>query len=74
MLAIEWNLATIVLMAAIVSLVVLAVRRLVRRGTCDCHDHDSGSASRAGGCSGCSGCGAADKMVADIQRAATSQR
>ena len=63
--------ATVVLAALVLLWAVWAVRRLRGRGLCDCHDHDGGGAKgRAGGlgCSGCSGCGAADRMVAEMDR------
>ena len=61
--------ATIMLILVIAALAALAVRRLARRGTCDCHDH-CGDKPAGGGCAGCSGCGAVDTMVADMERAA----
>lgn len=60
--------ATIILVLVIAALAALAVRRLMKRGTCDCHDH--GGDSTKGGCAGCAGCGAVDTMVADMERAA----
>lgn len=48
------NAPTIALLAVILALTVLAVRRMARRGLCDCGDHCGD-----GGCAGCSGCGAA---------------
>lgn len=73
MLPLEISPATVIIGLVIVVLAVLAVRRLVRRGTCDCHDHGGGPAKggcAAGGCAGCTGCGVADALVADIERAA----
>lgn len=54
--------ATIVILAVIALCVVLAVRRLRKRGMCDCNDHCEG------GCAGCSkgSCGAA-QMVANME-------
>ena len=44
------NPVTVLLLLAIVACAVLAVRRMLRRGLCDCNDHcDTG-------CSGCAGC------------------
>lgn len=60
--------ATIVLGLIMVALIVMAVRRLVRRGTCDCHDHCDASKDAGG----CASCGAADRLVADMERATKS--
>lgn len=51
--------STAIILLVVAALVVLAVRRMVRKGLCDCHGD--------GGCSGCSGCshGAASKASAD---------
>ena len=70
MLGLEWNLATVVVALIVAALAALAVRRMWRNGLCDCHKGDECE----GGCPGCSGCGAAEKMVADLQRAAGSRR
>lgn len=71
MAAMVWTPSTVVVAAIIAILAVLAVRRIVTRGLCDCHDHcgDSSSGGRSSGCAGCSGCGAAARMVADIDTA-----
>ncbi|RDB62003.1 hypothetical protein C1878_09300 [Gordonibacter sp. 28C] len=69
MLSLDMNPATVVIGMIVAALAVLAVRRLMRRGTCDCHDH-CGDKPAGGGCAGCSGCGAVDVMVADMERAA----
>ena len=78
------SVSTVILSAIILACVVLAVRRLVRKGMCDCHDGAcegcskkgvAGKASRNGGASaqgGCSCCSAADDMVAKMERAAKS--
>lgn len=58
MLPLEISPATVIIGLVIAVLAVLAVRRLVRRGTCDCHDHGGGPAKggcAAGGCAGCTG-------------------
>lgn len=65
MLAMEFTPATVVLSLVLIVLAALAVRRLLRRGMCDCNDHCDCSSGSAG----CSGCGAVDKMVADMERA-----
>ena len=46
------NPATALLLLAIIGCAVLAVRRLARRGLCNCDDHGDGCR----GCSGCAGC------------------
>lgn len=58
----ELNVSTVVVLVVIASLVVLALRRMLRRGLCDCDDRC--------GDGGCSKCGAADKMVKDMEKAA----
>lgn len=65
MLPFELTPATVVLGLVIIALAVLAVRRLVQRGTCDCRDHCDGG--------GCAGCGAVDKMVSDMEHAAKAR-
>ena len=52
--ALDLTPSTIILLAIICGCVVLAVRRLVKRGMCDCGDH-----CEEGGCRGCSGCASA---------------
>lgn len=64
MLPLELTPATVVVLFGLFALVVLAVRRLTRRGMCDCHDHCGDAAG------GCASCGAVDKMLADMERAA----
>ncbi|MCD8317001.1 MAG: hypothetical protein LUB61_06330 [Eggerthellaceae bacterium] len=64
----DWSISTIILLAVIIVLAVLAIRRIVRRGMCDCKDHIGN-----GGCKGChagscSGCSAAQKMIDDMNR------
>lgn len=66
MLPLEITPATLVVGLAVAVLALLAVRRLVRRGTCDSGGHCGGVAE--GGCSGCSGCAAADRMLADMKK------
>ncbi len=75
MLGLEWNLSTVLVAAVVAMLAFLAVRRMARNGLCDCHKGEGGcSGGCSGGCGGCSGCGAADRMVADLQRAAAAER
>lgn len=57
--------STVVLLAIILVGVVFAVRRLVRRGPCDCGDH-CGEGGCHGGAKRSSCCAAADKMVEDM--------
>ena len=52
--ALDLTPSTIILLAIICGCVVLAVRRLMKRGMCDCGDH-----CEEGGCRGCSGCASA---------------
>lgn len=54
--------ATVVLLLVIVGCAVLAVRRLLHRGLCDCDDH----------CSGCEGCQGAEKRMAHPPKASAS--
>ena len=72
MLEMELTPATVVIAALVLLWAVWAVRRLRGRGLCDCHDHCGGASGHAGspgGCAVCSGCGAAERMVADLDRA-----
>lgn len=64
---IEITPATILVAVAVIVLVVLAFRRLIVRGMCDCHDH---CGDGAGGCEGCKGCSAAADMVRKMEQAA----
>lgn len=68
MLAMEITPATVILGLIVAALAFLAIRRLVRNGTCDCHKDDAHSGSCASGCGGCAGCSTVDKMVADMQQ------
>ncbi len=61
MVPLEMTPATVVLGLIIVTLAALALRRLFKKGLCDCHaDKDGTNASAgcgcAGGCAGCRGC------------------
>ena len=66
--------STIILLAVILGCAVLAVRRLVTRGMCDCHDHCDGGCQ---GCNkgssscqdGCDTCEAVRKMTATLHKA-----
>lgn len=68
------NFPTVALLLAIAVLAVLAVRRMVRKGLCDCGDH-CGEGEGCAGCAGCSSatecpsCEAAAKMVAAADKA-----
>lgn len=68
MFGLEFTPSTVVVALVVVALMFFAIRRLTRNGLCDCHKGDDAHGGCAGGCSGCSGCGAADKMVADMQK------
>lgn len=63
-----WNLPTVILLGIIIVLAVLAVRRMRRRGLCDCGDH-CGDES----CEGCAGCTAAKTMVKSMDEAAAGK-
>lgn len=76
-----WSPATVVLLLVIIAGIVLAVRRLFRRGLCDCNDHCGDE-----GCAGCHGkaaaahggakpscCAAAEDMVARAEQAAAKR-
>lgn len=66
MLSLDMNPATIVIGLLLVAGMVLAVRRLMKRGTCDCRGQSDATAKRSG-CAGCAGCGAVDSMVANME-------
>ncbi|MEC4273150.1 hypothetical protein VJ923_08265 [Adlercreutzia sp. R25] len=51
-----FNAPTVVILLVILGLAALAIRRMTRRGLCDCGDH-CGDGER--GCAGCSHCAAA---------------
>lgn len=61
---ISLNFPTVIILVVIAALAVFAVRRMTRRGLCDCGDHCEG------GCSGCEGCAAAESMAAAMGEAA----
>lgn len=50
------NFPTVVIVLVILALAVLAIRRMTRRGLCDCGDH---CGDGEGGCAGCSHCASA---------------
>ena len=58
------HLPTVIILVVIAALAVLAIRRMTRRGLCDCGDHCEG------GCSGCEGCAATESMAAAMEKAA----
>lgn len=53
---ISLNFPTIVILVVIAALAVLSIRRMTRRGLCDCGDH---CGDGEGGCAGCSHCASA---------------
>lgn len=57
------NVPTAIILLVVAAFVFLAIRRLVKRGMCDCKEGcgDSG---------GCAHCGAVDKMLADMEQSA----
>ena len=52
------NFPTVVILLVILALAVLAIRRMTRRGLCDCGDH---CGDGEGGCAGCSHCASAGR-------------
>ncbi len=67
--------STIILLAVILGCAVLAVRRLMTRGMCDCHDHCEGGCQgcskrcSSGSSHGCDTCEAVRKMTATLHKA-----
>lgn len=59
--------ATVVIVLAVLAWAAWAVRRLFRRGMCDCGDKCDGCSSKGTGSSACSHCGAAEDMVARME-------
>ncbi len=46
--------ATSVLLIVVIMCAVVAIKRLCKRGMCDCNDHGcEGCSKRSGGCKGC---------------------
>lgn len=56
--------ATIILLVIIAACVVWAVRRLIKKGMCDCSDHCDGCGSEKG----CSSCKAAEDMAKKLEQ------
>ena len=54
------NFPTVVILLVILALAVLAIRRMTRRGLCDCGDH---CGDGEGGCAGCSHCASAGRSA-----------
>ena len=65
MAPLEMNLATVVVVLLVLLGVVLAIRRMMRRGLCDCKGCSEGCS-----CKGKRACSAAERMVADMERKA----
>ena len=65
------NFPTVVILLVILALAVLAIRRMTRRGLCDCGDH---CGDGEGGCAGCSHCASAVRPVTRCRRAARRPR
>ncbi len=60
--------STVVILAIVIVLVIWAVRRLVKKGLCDCHDGCDGcSDKKSKGGSACPHCGAAETMVSNME-------
>lgn len=64
MLEIQLTPATIIFLLIIVGLIVIAIKRLTRKGLCDCKDC---AGEKTGACQSCS---AIDKMLVDMEKAA----
>lgn len=60
MLPLETTPATIIVGLLVIALIALAIRRVRKKGICDCGDCADQN--------GCSHCSVADKMVADIEK------
>lgn len=70
MLELTMTPSTVILLAGILAAAVLAVRRLVKRGMCDCGDGNEasgGCAHCAKKCAGTDGCDAVAAMLAHIE-------
>ena len=61
---------TIAVILVIAELAFLAIRRLVKRGICDCGDHRDSCSQKKG--SACKGCSVADDMVVRMEKEAKS--
>ena len=59
--------ATLIAVLVIVALSFLAIRRLLKRGMCDCGDHCDGCSKKKGG-NACKMCSAANDMVARMEK------
>jgi hypothetical protein len=57
------NVPTVIILLVIAALAVLAVRRMVRKGLCDC-----GGKDEDGSCDCCHGCSAANTMVESMNK------
>ena len=64
--------ATVAVIVVIAALAFLAIRRLVRRGMCDCGDHCDGCSKKKGSAA-CISCSAADEMVARMEKEARNR-
>ena len=64
--------ATIVVALVIAALAFLAIRRLVRRGMCDCGDHCDGCSKKKGS-NACKTCSAAESMAARMEKEVKSR-
>ena len=54
------NFPTVVILLVILALAVLAIRRMTRRGLCDCGDHCGDGEGGGAGCSHCASAGRPD--------------
>lgn len=65
---------TVLLLIAIAAWVIWAVRRLFRKGMCDCTDHCEGCSKGASGKKGCSSCTVAEDMVKHLKQKSLQQK
>lgn len=61
--------ATVVILLMVLAAVIWAMRRLCRKGMCDCSDHCDGCGSKK---ESCSGCRAAENMTDNMVRSSKS--
>ena len=62
--------STIIVLAVVLLCAIWAVRRLFKKGLCDCHDGCEGCSGRKkkfSGKSDCSHCGAVESMISNME-------
>lgn len=65
MLELAMNIPSAIILLIIGVAMVLAVRRMRRKGLCDCDE-------KCGDSGGCAGCNAVDNMIADMEQRVTA--